>query len=102
MGKYSSGVGPAFALMFNALTGYAEDFRNEGKAIKAEQSFWVSENEEDFQTKFALSQSETMNAYNFGDPSLVCKAFNRNADLVHLIALAQASSYDSVLARRSG
>ena len=87
VGKYSSSVGPAFALMLNAVTGYAGDFRSEGKAIKAAQS--------------ALSQSETMNAYNFGDLSAVCKAFNRDADLVHLIALAQASSYEAVLVRRT-
>ena len=102
VGKYSSSVGPAFALMFNAVTGHAGDFRKEGKAIKAAQSFWVSENVKDFNDKYALSQSETMNAYNFGDLSSVCKVFNKDADLVHLIALAQASSYESVLARRAG
>ena len=101
VGKYSSSVGPAFALMLNAVTGYAGDFRSEGKAIKAAQSFWTSDSAEDYSTKYALSQSETMNAYNFGDLSAVCKAFNRDADLVHLIALAQASSYESVLNRRT-
>ena len=101
VGKYSSSVGPAFALMLNAVTGYAGDFRSEGKAIKAAQSFWTSDSAEDYSTKYALSQSETMNAYNFGDLSAVCKAFNRDADLVHLIALAQASSYEAVLVRRT-
>ena len=43
VGKYSSSVGPAFALMLNAVTGYAGDFRSEGKAIKAAQSFWTSD-----------------------------------------------------------
>ncbi len=102
VGKYSSSVGPAFALMLNALTGYAGDFRDEGKAVKVAQSFWTSETADDYSTKYALSQSETMNAYNFGDLSAVCKAFNKDADLVHLIALAQANSYESVLARREG
>ena len=101
VGKYNSMIGPAFALMLNAVTGYAGDFRSEGKAIKAAQSFWTSDSAEDYSTKYALSQSETMNAYNFGDLSAVCKAFNRDADLVHLIALAQASSYEAVLVRRT-
>ena len=100
VGKYSSSVGPAFALMFNAVTGYASDFRNDGKAIKVAQDFWTSDNAEDFNEKYTLSQSETMNAYSFGDLSAVCKAFNPEADLVHLIALAQAGSYEAVLVRR--
>ena len=102
VGKYSSSVGPAFALMFNALTGYAEDFRDDGKAIKVAQSFWTSDSAEDFNEKYALSQRETMNAYTFDDLKAVCKVFNKDADLVHLIALAQASSYEAVLARREG
>ena len=100
VGKYSSSVGPAFALMFNAVTGYASDFRNDGKAIKVAQNFWTSDNAEDFNAKYTLSQSETKNAYSFEDLSAVCKAFNPEADLVHLIALAQAGSYEAVLVRR--
>lgn len=100
VGKYSSSVGPAFALMFNAVTGYAADFRNDGRAIKVAQDFWTSDSADDFNEKYTLSQSETMNAYNFGDLSAVCKAFNPEADLVHLIALAQAGSYEAVLVRR--
>ena len=100
VGKYSSSVGPAFALMFNAVTGYAADFRNDGRAIKVAQDFWTSDSADDFNEKYTLSQSETMNAYNFEDLSAVCKAFNPEADLVHLIALAQAGSYEAVLVRR--
>ena len=101
VGKYSSSVGPAFALMLNAVTGYAGDFRSEGRAVKIAQSFWTSENADDFNEKYALSQSQTMNAYNFGDLSSVCRVFNKDADLVHLIALAQANSYEAVLVRRA-
>ena len=100
VGKYSSSVGPAFALMFNAVTGYAEDFRNNGRAVMVAQNFWTSDSAEDYQTKYALSQSETMNAYSFEDLRTVCKAFNSEATLVHLIALAQAGSYEAVLVRR--
>ena len=100
VGKYSSSVGPAFALMFNAVTGYAEDFRNDGRAVMVAQNFWTSDSAEDYQTKYALSQSETMNAYSFEDLRTVCKAFNSEATLVHLIALAQAGSYEAVLVRR--
>lgn len=32
-GKYESIIGPAFAAMYNAVTGYSEDFREDGKAF---------------------------------------------------------------------
>ncbi len=101
VGKYSSMVGPAFALMLNAVTGYGEDFRDKGKAIQVTQGFWLSESEEDYDEKYALSASAAMNAYNFDDLSRVIRIFNPNANLNELVALAEACSYRAVQARRS-
>ena len=101
VGKYSSMVGPAFALMLNAVTGYGEEFRDKGKAIQVTQGFWLSESEEDYDEKYALSASAAMNAYNFDDLSRVIRIFNPNADLNELVALAEACSYRAVQARRS-
>lgn len=39
-GKYESIIGPAFAAMYNAVTGYSEDFREDGKAFAIQQGFW--------------------------------------------------------------
>ncbi len=100
IGKYSSLIGPAFALMLNAVTGYAGDFRENGRAVKVTQGFWVSESRDDYYEKYALSASSAMNAYNFEDLSHVIRLYNPNADLNELIALAEACSYNSVLARR--
>lgn len=100
-GKYSSVVGPAFALMLNAVTGHAADFRDNGKAVKVKQQLWVSCGAADYNEKYALSSSAAMNAYNFDDLSQVCCLFNPDANLAELIALAEASSYEDVLARRS-
>ena len=100
VGKYSSMVGPSFALMLNAVTGYASEFRENGKAIKVTQGFWMSDSEEDYTEKYALSSSAAMNAYNFDDLSKVIKIFNADADLNDLVALAEACSYRSVQARR--
>ena len=99
-GKYSSVVGPAFALMLNAVTGHAADFRDNGKAIKVKQHMWVSCGADDYNEKYALSNSATMNAYNADDLSKVIRLFNSNAKLAELVALAEASSYEDVLARR--
>lgn len=100
-GKYNSMIGPAFALMLNAVTGYAEDFRENGRAIQVTQGFWVSDSPEDYSEKYALSASAAMNAYNFDDLSRVVRIFNPDANLNELCALAEACSYRAVQARRS-
>ena len=99
-GKYSSVVGPAFALMLNAVTGHAEDFRDNGKAIKVKQHLWVSCGADDYNEKYALSNSASMNAYNYDDLSQVSRIFNPDATLTELVKLAEASSYEDVLIRR--
>ena len=100
VGKYNSMIGPAFALMLNAVTGYAEEFRDNGHAIQVTQGFWVSDSAEDYNEKYALSTSAAMNAYNFDDLAAVIKLYNPDANLDGLCALAEACSYRAVRARR--
>ena len=100
VGKYSSMIGPSFALMLNAVTGHASEFREKGKAIKVTQGFWTSDGPEDYLEKYALSASAAMNAYNFDDLSKVICIYNPDADLNELVALAEACSYRAVQARR--
>ena len=101
VGKFSSLAGPAFALMLNAVTGHAAEFRDKGRAIQVTQGFWVSDSREDYLEKYALSQSAAMNAYNFDDLSKVICIYNPKANLNELVALAEACSYRAVQARRS-
>lgn len=101
VGKYSSMVGPAFAMMLNAVTGYAEEYRDKGRAVQVTQGFWLSDSAEDYLEKYALSASAAMNAYNFDDLSQVIRIYNPNTDLNELVALAEACSYRSVQARRN-
>ena len=101
VGKYSSMIGPAFALMLNAVTGYASDFRgSDGRAVRVTQGFWQSDSPEDYVEKYALSTSASKNAYNFDDLSNVIRIYNPNANLPELVALAEACSYYAVEARR--
>ncbi len=101
-GKYSSVIGPAFVLMLNAVTGHAEDFRDNGKAVNVTQCMWIAESAEEYNNKYALSSSKTMNAYDFSDLSRVCRLFNPDATLSELVALAQDCSYEAAMARRGG
>ena len=99
-GKYQSIIGPAFAAMYNAVTGYSEDFREDGKAFAIQQGFWTSTNYRDFQEKYALSSGIALNAYSYEDLLDVCKAHNADADLSDLKALAEAWDFDSAVQRR--
>ena len=99
-GKYESIIGPAFAAMYNAVTGYSEDFREDGKAFAIQQGFWTSTNYRDFQEKYALSSGIALNAYSYEDLLDVCKAHNADADLSDLKALAEAWDFDSAVHRR--
>ncbi len=99
-GKYSSEIGPAFALMLNAVTGYAGDFRDGGRALRVTQGFWTSESAEDYNEKYAFSASATLNAYNFDDLSRVVRLYAPEAGPEDLVALAEACSFRDAKARR--
>ena len=99
-GKYESIIGPAFAAMYNAVTGYSEDFREDGKAFAIQQGFWTSTNYQDFQKKYELSSGITLNAYSYEDLLDVCKAHNPEANLNDLKELAGAWDFDSAAQRR--
>ena len=99
-GKYESIIGPAFAAMYNAVTGYSEDFREDGKAFAIQQGFWTSTDYQDFQEKYELSSGITLNAYSYEDLLEVCKAHNPNATLDDLKGLAGAWDFDSAVQRR--
>lgn len=101
VGKYSSMVGPAFALMLNAVTGHADEFRDNGRAVKVTQGFWTSDSQEDYVEKYTLSISAAMNAYNFDDLAKVTCLYNSEANLNDLVALAEACSFRAVQSRRN-
>ncbi len=99
-GKYGSLIGPSFALMYNAVTGFAEDFREEGRALRLTQGFWSSAGKADYEEKFSLASSLEVNAYNYEDLYAVCKVYDSDASVDKLKELASASSYEDACARR--
>ena len=99
-GKYSSIVGPSFAAMYNALTGYAEDYRENGKAFQLTQGFWYSGDYDDYVEKYSLANSVVTNAYNYEDLEKVCKKFNPDSTLKDLENLIEAYSFEDAKARR--
>ena len=100
-GKYSSIIGPSFAVMYNAITGYAEEFRPRGKSFHITQGFWSSDSREDFEEKYTLASSVEINAYNYEDLQKVIKIFNPDATYEDLKALAEADTFKDALERRA-
>ena len=101
VGKYSSIIGPSFAAMYNAITGHAEEMRQNGKAFHITQGFWISDGEEDFDEKYVLANSIEINAYNYDDLRKVILDFNPDAALDDLRELAEAYTYKNAVERRS-
>lgn len=100
-GKFSSTIGPSFAAMYNAVTGYADDFRDNGKAFKFTQGFWTSDSMSDYEEKYAYSSSIVLNAYSADDLLAVCKLVNPDATYEDLKNLAEAYTFEDAVARRN-
>lgn len=99
-GKFGSLIGPSFAAMYNAVTGYADDFQENGRAFEVTQGFWVSDSSDDYVEKYTYASSLELNAYNYEDLQSVCKVYNPNATLEDLEKLAESCSFEDVQARR--
>lgn len=100
-GKYSSIIGPSFAVMYNAITGHAQDFRPRGKSFHITQGFWSSDSREDYEEKYTLASSIEINAYNYEDLQKVIMIFNPDATYEDLKALAEADTFKDALERRA-
>lgn len=100
-GKYSSEIGPSFAAMYNAVSGYAEDFRENGRAFRMTQGYWISKSKQEYNDQFALATGIYVNAYNYEDLGSVMKTYDEGAGFEKLKALAEAWTYEEAEARRA-
>lgn len=100
-GKYSSTIGPSFAAMYNAVTGYAEEFRENGRAFQMTQGYWISKSGQEYNDQYALATGIYVNAYNYEDLGSVMKAYDEGADFEKLKALTESWTYEEAEARRA-
>ena len=99
-GKYQSEIGPGFAALYNAITGYGDAYRVDGRAFRLEQGFWTAESREEYDNMYSLARSVSVNAYNYEDLYSVIKSMNPEADFGDLKELTESYSYEECLARR--
>lgn len=101
IGKYPSLLGPSFAVMYNAVTGHADLYRNEdGTAFSIAQGFWKADSPEEYEKLYALTTGIYVNAYDAGDLSKVINEITPDARMEDLISLTEAYSVEDVRARR--
>jgi len=100
-GKYQSEIGPGFAALYNAITGYGEAYRVDGKAFRLEQGFWTAADSAGYDSMYALARGAGINAYNYEDLYSVIKVLTPEADFEDFQSLVESYSYEECLARRS-
>lgn len=64
------------------------------------QGFWTSDSDEDFDEKYVLARSITINAYDITDLQKVIKAFNPEAKMAELKTLTEAYTFKDAMERR--
>ena len=99
-GKFSSTIGPSFAAMYNAVTGYGEDFREDGRAFQMTQGYWISKDKKEYNDQYALATGVYVNAYNYEDLCSVMKVYDESASFEKLKTLTEAYTREEAESRR--
>ncbi len=100
-GKYGSMIGPAFAIMYNAITGHPEANSSDGKAVRYYQGFWTAKGRSEFLEYYSYTQDQYENAYSNKDLMDVIYEFNENTSAEDLKALTQSYTVEDVKERIS-
>lgn len=98
-GKYASMTGPAFAMLYNAMTGHPEANSADGTAVRLYQGFWNSGSREEYAELYGYTQGIYENAYSCSDLMQVIKVFSEDAAPEGLKELTEAYSVEDVKQR---
>lgn len=98
-GKYASMAGPAFAMLYNAMSGYPETNTPDGKAVRLYQSFWAAKGRKEFIELYGYASGIYENAYSCEDLMQVISVFNEDATPESLRELTEACTVEDVKER---
>lgn len=101
-GKYASMAGPAFALVYNAMTGHPETNTADGKAVRLYQGFWTATTREEYIELYGYTSGIYENAYSCEDLMGVIKIFAEEASPQAVKELTEAYTVEDVRARILG
>lgn len=98
-GKYASMAGPAFAMLYNAVSGHPETNTPDGKAVRLYQSFWAAKGRKEFIELYGYASGIYENAYSCEDLMGVITVFYEDASPESLRKLTEACTVEDVKAR---
>lgn len=98
-GKYASMVGPAFAMLYNAMSGHPEANSESGSAVRLYQGFWMAKDKESYVELYGYTQGIYENAYSCKDLMGVIKVFSEDASAGKLKVLTESYTVEDVKAR---
>ncbi|MCI7813293.1 MAG: hypothetical protein SO016_09695 [Lachnospiraceae bacterium] len=98
-GKYGSMAGPAFAMLYNAMSGHPEANTLDGKAVRLYQGFWTAKSREEYMELYGYAIGIYENAYSCEDLMKVIKVFNEEASPEALRELTEAYTVEDVKER---
>ena len=98
-GKYASMAGPAFAMIYNAITGNADAVKENGEAVRLYQNLWTAKSEDEYIELYGYATGIYENAYSCDDLMQVIKLFNDDANPQSFRELTEASDVESVKER---
>lgn len=97
---YPQMTGLNFAALYNYMTGYGDDFKDNGKPIVIDIPMPNIKTADEMNKWMEVINAEVP-PYSAEDLKKVCKAFNPNATYKDLYDLCMACKYEDILARRS-
>ncbi|MDO4337550.1 MAG: hypothetical protein Q4C91_05610 [Eubacteriales bacterium] len=98
-GKYASMAGPAFALLYNAISGHPEVNSSDGTAVRLYQELWTADSREKYIELYGYTTGIYENAYSCADLMNVIKVFNDEASPEAIKELTEACTVEDVKAR---
>lgn len=98
-GKYASMAGPAFAALYNAMSGNWDVISPDGGAFRLYQGFWTARSPEEYMELYGYTTGIYENAYSCFDLMQIIQAFQEDANFDSFQALTEAYDVESVKAR---
>ena len=98
-GKYASMAGPAFAMIYNAITGNSDAVEEDGEAVRLYQNLWTAKTEDEYIELYGYATGIYENAYSCDDLMQVIRQFNEDANPQSFRELTEASDVESAKER---
>ncbi|MEQ2371211.1 hypothetical protein WMO28_09690 [Blautia sp. CLA-JM-H16] len=97
-GKYASMGGPAFAILYNAMSGYPEANTDDADSntVRLYQGFWSASDKDTFNELYGYTQDIYENAYSCADLMEVIKAYTTDTTPDKLKVLTEAYKVEDV------